>query len=186
MKWISMSHAGAGLLLLAAAVAAQDKGEAEQRPPAITPLRVQLVMSKQLGEKKISSLAYSVPCNAGERKAMLKLGVEVPVPVRKAETVEFQYRNVGANIECDARRVADGRFNVHIAFEHSSLYAPGEKTAVGELTPESRAVNAPFFRISMSQFSAMLRDGQTLQAVTGTDPVSGEVTAVDVTLTVLK
>lgn len=183
MKWISMSHAGAGLLLLAAAVAAQDKGEAEQRPPAITPLRVQLVMSKQLGEKKISSLAYSVPCNAGERKAMLKLGVEVPVPVRKAETVEFQYRNVGANIECDARRVADGRFNVHIAFEHSSLYVPGEKTAVAE---ESRSAGAPFFRTSMSQFSVMLRDGQTLQAVTGTDPVSGEVTAVDVTLTVLK
>jgi hypothetical protein len=164
-------------------VAAQDKGEAEQRPPAITPLRVQLVMSKQLGEKKISSLAYSVPCNAGERKAMLKLGVEVPVPVRKADTVEYQYRNVGANIECDARRLADGRFNVHIAFEHSSLYAPSEKMPLGE---ESRPAGAPFFRISMNQFSAMLRDGETLQAVTGTDPVSGEVTAVDVTLTVLK
>lgn len=184
MKWISMSHAGAGLLLLAPAVAAQDKGEAEQRPPAITPLRVQLVMSKQLADKKISSLAYSVPCNAGERKAMLKLGVEVPVPVRKADTVEFQYRNVGANIECDARRLADGRFNVHIAFEQSSLYAPGEKV-LGELTSE-RPAGAPFFRTSMNQFSALLRDGQTLQAVTGTDPVSGEVTAVDVTLTVLK
>jgi hypothetical protein len=180
-----MSNAGAGLLLLAAAVAAQDKGEAEQRPPAITPLRVQLVMSKQLGEKKISSLAYSVPCNAGERKAMLKLGVEVPVPVRKADAVEYQYRNVGANIECDSRRLADGRFNVHIAFEQSSLYAPGEKTALGELTSEPPA-GAPFFRTSMNQFSAMLRDGQTLQAVTGTDSVSGEVTAVDVTLTVLK
>ena len=34
--------------------------------------------------------------------------------------------------------------------------------------------------------TAVLRDGQTTQAITGTDPVSGEVTAVDVTLNVLR
>lgn len=179
-------HAGIGLLVLATTASPQEKGEAERPQGGTVPLKVQLVVTKQLGDKKINSLAYSIPCHPGDRKATLKLGVEVPVPVRKAEAVEFQYRNVGANLECDARPVSEGRFNVRIAFEHSSLYAPGEKTALGELTPESRAVNAPFFRTSMSQFSAMLRDGQTLQAVTGTDPVTGEVTAVDVTLTVLK
>jgi Flp pilus assembly secretin CpaC len=170
-----------GLLLLAGTVSGQDKDEGERPREGTVPLKVQLVVTKQLGDKKLSSFTYSIPC--GDRKATVKLGVEVPVPVRKAETVEFQYRNVGANLECDSRPVSEGRFNVRIAFEHSSLYAPGEKTALAE---ESRAGGAPFFRTSMSQFSVMLRDGQTQQAVTGTDPVSGELTTVDVTLTLLK
>jgi hypothetical protein len=117
----------------------------------------------------------------------VKLGVEVPVPVRKAEAIlEFQYRNVGANIECEARPVAGGgRFNVSISFEQSSLY-PGEKAAAGAETMESRAANPPLFRTTMGQLTVMLRDGQTTQAITGTDPVSGEVTAVDITLAVMK
>jgi hypothetical protein len=183
---ICISHAGAGLLLLASIVAGQEAGEADRAPTGVTPLKVQLVMSKQLGERKISSLSYSLPCNVGDRKGTLKLGVEVPVPVRKADAVEFQYRNVGANIECESRRLADGRFSLRIAFEQSSLYGAGEKTPVAEQTLESRAANPTLFRTSMSQFTAILRDGQTSQAVTGTDPVSGELTAVEVTLTALK
>ena len=185
-----MSHAGVGLLLLASTVTGQEKSEAERLEAerlhgGMAALRVQLVVSKQLGEKKLSSLAYSFPCS--DRKTQVKLGVEVPVPVRKSEaTLEFQYRNVGANIECDARPVAGGRFNVRISFEQSSLYPPGEKTAAGEQTLESRAANPPLFRTTNGQLTAMLRDGQTMQAITGTDPVTGEVTAVDLTLTVLK
>ena len=183
---IWMSHAGAGVLLLASVVAGQEAGEAERPQTGVTPLKVQLVMSKHLGERKISSLSYSLPCNVGDRKGTLKLGVEVPVPVRKADAVEFQYRNVGANIECEARPGADGRFNVRISFEQSSLYPPGERAAAGAETLESRAANPPLFRTTMGQLTVMLRDGQTTQAITGTDPVSGEITAVDVTLTVPK
>jgi hypothetical protein len=185
VKGISISHAGVGLLVLATTVTGQDTGEAERPQGGMAPLRVQLVVHKHLGEKKVSSLAYSFPCS--DRKTTVKLGVEVPVPVRKAEAIlEFQYRNVGANIECDARPVADGRFNVRISFEQSSLYPPGERAAAGAETLESRAANPPLFRTTMGQLTVMLRDGQTTQAITGTDPVSGEITAVDVTLTVPK
>jgi hypothetical protein len=38
----------------------------------------------------------------------------------------------------------------------------------------------------MADFTVLLRDGQTAQAITGTDPATGEVSAVDVTLEVLK
>ena len=183
MKGNSILRTGVGLLVLATTVTGQEK-EAERPPGGTVPVRVQLVVNKQLGEKKVSSLAYSFLCN--DRKTTVKLGVEVPVPVRKSEAIlEFQYRNVGTNIECDARPVAEGRFNVRISFEQSSLYPSGEKTAAGEQTLESRAAN-PIFRTTMGQLTVMLRDGQTTQAITATDPVSGEVTAVDVTLTVLK
>jgi hypothetical protein len=38
----------------------------------------------------------------------------------------------------------------------------------------------------MGQLTAVLREGQTTQAIMGTDPVSGEVTVVDVTLSAMK
>jgi hypothetical protein len=179
-------NVGLGLLALATTVFPQDKDEAERAPGRVVPMKVQFVVTKHLGDKKISSLAYSLPCSSGDRKATLKLGVEVPVPVRKAEAVEYQYRNVGANLECDARPLSDGRFSVRVALEQSSLYGPGEKAATAEQNLESRAANPTLFRTSMSQFTAVLRDGQTMQAVSGTDPLNGEVTAVDVTLTLLK
>ena len=100
--------------------------------------------------------------------------------------LEFQYRNVGANFECEARPQADGRFGVRIGFEQSSLYPSGDKAPTTEGMLESRAANPPLFRTTMGQLNVVLREGQTTQAITGTDPVSGEVTTVDITLTVLK
>jgi hypothetical protein len=82
--------------------------------------------------------------------------------------------------------VAGERFNVRLSFEQSSLYPAGEKAAAGEQTLEARAANPPLFRTTMGQLNTLLRDGQTTQAVVGTDPVSGEVTSVDVALSVLK
>ena len=185
MKTISILHASVALTLAAAAVGGQESPEAERPPAGMPPLRVQLVIHKQLGDKKVSSLVYAFPCN--DRKTTVKLGVEVPVPVRKGgDLLEFQYRNVGANIECEARPVAGERFNVRLSFEQSSLYPGGEKAAAGEQTLEARAANPPLFRTTMGQLTALLRDGQTTQAVVGTDPVSGEVTSVDVALSVLK
>src|SRR5688572_15823871 len=100
MKGNAILRTGVSLLVLATPVTGQEK-EGERPPGSTTPVRVQLVVNKQLGEKKVSSLAYSFLCN--DRKTTLKLGVEVPVPVRKSESVlEFHYRNVGTNIECDA------------------------------------------------------------------------------------
>jgi hypothetical protein len=44
----------------------------------------------------------------------------------------------------------------------------------------------PMFRSFNSSFQALLRDGQTTQYVSATDPVSGEVMKIDVTLNLLK
>jgi hypothetical protein len=180
-----MVGATVGALALASAATGQEKPEAERAARLVTPLKVQLVVAKQTGDKKVGSLAYTFPCNTADRKLSLNLGVEVPVPVRKADKVEFQYRSVGSNIECDASALGDGRFNLHVAFEQSSLYNPGAK-AGPEPSLESRLDNPTLFRTTRSVFNAILRDGQTTQAVAGTDPLTGEMVTVDVTLTVLK
>jgi hypothetical protein len=181
----SMSQAGgAFLLLITATLGAQERVEPE-RPPAPGPLSVQMVVSRS-GDKTAGGLVYSFPCNPRDRKTVIKSGVEVPVPVRKAEAVEFQYRNVGANIECESAAVAGGRYSVRIAFEHSSLVGADERPTAAGRTAEAIAAIAPVFRTSMSQFTTLLRDGERARVITGTDPLTGDVTAVDVTLAVLK
>jgi hypothetical protein len=185
MKVIGVSWAGVSLALLAGASAGQEPGEAE-RPPAAAGLKVEMVVSRLSGGKKVGSLAYTFPCNTRGRKTVYKSGVEVPVPVRKGEAVEFQYRNVGANIECESSAVAGGRFGLRIALEQSSLAGAGGKTPDSERPLGDVGAHPPLFRTSMADFTVLLRDGQTAQAITGTDPATGEVSAVDVTLEVLK
>jgi len=183
-----MARTAVVFLVWASAAAGQEKAEAERPQKLVTSLKVQLIVTKHLGDKKVSSLSYSFPCNTADPKLSLSLGMEVPVPVRKADKVEFQYRNVGANIECEASGLPDGRFKLHLAFEQSSLYSVGVKTGtpVPEQTLESRVDNPTIFRTARSLFNPVLRDGQTMQAVTGTDPLTGELVTVDVTLGVVK
>ena len=46
--------------------------------------------------------------------------------------------------------------------------------------------DVPSFRNFNSAFTALLRDGQTMQYTSATDPVSGEVMKIDVTAAVMK
>ena len=186
MRRTRTAWAAVGLLALAGAAAGEQKTEAERPARPVTPLKVQLLVTKRLGDKKLSSLSYSFPCNAAGAKLSLNLGVEVPVPVRKADKVEFMYRSVGSNIECEAAALADGRFDLRLAFEQSSLYNAGAKSAAPEESLENRVDNPMLFRTAKSVFNAVLRDGQTTEAVAGADPLTGEVVAIDVTLTVVK
>ena len=186
MKRMWTAGAAFGLLALAGFAAGEQKGEAERPARLVTPLKVQLVVTKRLGDKKLSSLSYSFPCNAAGAKLSLNLALEVPVPVRKADKVEFMYRSVGSNIECEASALADGRFDLRLAFEQSSLYNAGAKPAAPEESLESRVDSPMLFRTAKSYFNAVLRDGQTTEAVSGADPLTGEVVSIDVTLAVAK
>jgi len=185
-SWIS--HLSVAILMLATAGASQEKGDAERLPKVVTPLKVQLVVTKQLGDKKISSLSYLFPCSTTNREPTLRMAVEVPVPVRKADKVEFQYRSVGTSINCSASALPEGRFNLQLALEQSSLYGASARAGspAVEQTLESRVESPTLFRTVNSIFAVVLRDGQTTQALAGTDPLTGEIVTVDVTLTVAK
>jgi hypothetical protein len=185
VKGTWLTHAGFGLLALASAASAQEAGAPEAGRP-VTPLKVHMVIAKQVGDKKISSMAYDFPCNANDRKVVMKMGVEVPVPVRKGESLEIQYRNVGANLECEASVLPGGRFNLRLAVEQSSLYTHAGTPAQRVPAPEDQTGSSPVFRTSTSMFSAVLRDGETARSISGTEPMTGEVVTFDVTLAVAK
>jgi hypothetical protein len=161
------------------APAPQSAPQSAPGPPRLTPLKVQLVVARYAGEKKVSSLPYVLWVTANDRMATnLRMGVDVPVSSGQS----YSYRNIGTSIDCSATS-ADNGFNVIITLSDSSIQF---EAAGGSTAPTTKLANAPAFRTFTSKFSILLRDGQTAQYTSATDPLSGEVLKVDVTLNVLK
>ena len=118
-----------------------------------TPLKIQVVISRYQGEKKISSLPYSLSVTGGgggvDRaitgptfvgRANLRMGAKIPIASTtvapggdgKAATSinSFQYQDVGTNIDCQVWALDDGRFRVELTLDDSSVY-PDEKDTPG-------------------------------------------------------
>ena len=162
---------------------------------ALVPLKVQVVIARYQGEKKISSLPYSIVVNAndgwppGSRKAQLRTGSQIAVGTSlvaadgKPSTpfTSYQYHSVGTNIDCSAQSTDDGRYRLELSVDDTSVY-PDSPTA------QSGAVSSdkPTFRNFRFDNSLLLRDGQTMQFTAATDKVTGEQTRIDVTLNVVK
>jgi hypothetical protein len=162
-----------------------------------TPLKIQVVISRYQGEKKISSLPYSLSVTGGGGRldptagasfvgrANLRMGAKVPVAATAIKSGEpgvvqsFQYQDVGTNIDCQVWAMDDGRFRVEITIDDSSVY-PEDKDLPGTVKGNAS------FRTFRASDSMLLKDGATAQFTTATDKVSGETVRVDVTLTVVK
>ena len=169
---------------------------AQEKPTLVTPpLKVQVVIARYQGEKKISSLPYTLSLTSnrpGAAGASLRMGTRVPVvtqmiagqpkdaggkPVPPVGPV--QYQDVGTNIDCQATALDDGRFQIQLTVDDSSVY-PDEKA------PVAGASGNPSFRSFRATDAMVLKDGQTAQFTTATDKITGESVRVDVTLTVVK
>jgi hypothetical protein len=144
-------------------------------------LRVQLVISRFDGVKKVASLPYTFTVNADGRTTRMRMGVDTPIPTAlpgpggKA-MASYQYRNVGTNLDCNARDLRDGRYQLQISVENSTAVAG----------PGSSQEGMPLFRRFDTSLDPILRDGQAAQAISSTDPVTGEVVKIDVTLNVVR
>lgn len=187
----------AAALILAATAAgqAQDTPAAAQsartQPAALVGVKVQVVISRYQGEKKISSLPYVLGVVVNGAKTSLRMGVDVPVistvfsstakdGVANVPTTSYNYRSVGTNIDCQAESAAGDYYKLMMTVTDSSVQLETGDRA------KPLAPNAPMFRSFNSSFQLLLRDGQTTQYTSATDPVSGEVTKIDVSLNAIK
>jgi hypothetical protein len=166
---------------------------AEAAKPAPVPLTVQLVLSRYQGEKKLSSVPYtlSVTANEGSGSARVRMGVQMPIPTQvmtESTTIpSYNYKDFGTNIDCSATTGADGRYKVLLTIADSSVYFQDQETAKTGVPPQSsRMAGIPAFRSFTSTFTTWLRDGQTSQYTSIPDQFSGQVLKIDATLTVLK
>lgn len=78
-----------------------------------------------------------------------------------------------------ARDAGDGRYQLVLGVENSSAYLGGPLA-------DANATGSPLFRRFDTNLDPVMRDGQTIQTIASTDPVTGEVVKIDVTLTVIK
>jgi hypothetical protein len=157
------------------------------RPPmlaAATPLKVQVVIGRYQGEKKLSSMPYTLTLQAGGHGS-LRMGAKIPIAMLTMANVgkdapaptPLQYQDVGTNIDCNASEVEGGRFALNITVDDASVYSD-DQVGVTKGNPsfrQFRAVN-----------SMLLKNGETGQFTSATDKVTGETIRVDVTLTVIK
>jgi hypothetical protein len=178
-------------------VAAQEKPQPAPAAPTNTsrqiPLRVQLTLSRFLGEKKISSVPYMLGVLTNAQKTSLRMGVQVPVVVTvftpksdggaaTAPQNSYNYRDVGTNIDCQAMDAGNGLYNLVFTIDDSTIQADAADT-----TDQKKIMrDVPAFRSFRASFAMLLRDGQTMQYASATDPFSGEVMRIDVALSLAK
>ena len=160
-----------------------------EQPRALVPLKVQIVLSRFKGDKKIGSLPYILGVAANDRLATsLRMGIEVPIG-RKGESGPFagiSYRSVGTNIDCQADSSADGAYRLAIKVDDTSVLPEASDGSAASGVRTAIIGDMPAFRAFKSNFTVVLRDGQTTQYTSAADPISGEVMKIDVSLSVIK
>ncbi len=180
------------LPLLWALVCAQSvAAQAPVAPPkpGQSSLKVQVVLSRYQGEKKISSLPYTLTVTPNmPGKTILRMGAQIPLATSISGTEgspvsSYSYKEVGTSIDCAAATIEGGKYYLLITIEDSSIY-PNEDAAAA--AGAGKAGLHPAFRSFKSDEAIVLSDGQSSQYTTATDKVTGEVVKVDVTLSVLK
>lgn len=174
-------------LTLAAAATASAQTAVSGGKPVATPVQVQVLLSRYRADKKISSVPYSlsVKPQAFPRGANLRLMTSVPVGFvidEKTGQRNFNFRDIGVQIDASASPLDDGRYEVSVTISEQSLYTEGKPPTPGMTTSS----DVQMVRSYTSNNALILRDGQTSQYTAATDPVTGEIVRVDVTLTVPK
>jgi hypothetical protein len=190
----------AAVLMLPVAAGAQNPQTPPPAPDAppvaakpsrqpIVPLEIQVVIARYQGEKRVSSMPYVMAVNANGAPASLNMGADVAIPSgpittpadgRPSPPVMYSYKNIGTNIVCGATTADEGRFEVNVSIDDSSVFMQEDGS------PSTNARNMPAFRSFKSRNTLVLRDGQTRQYTAATDRVSSETLRIEVTLKVVK
>lgn len=186
-----------GALMCAVPAAAQQPGQSTPQAKPSTdaapaapstmaagiPLRVQVVISRYEGDRKVSSMPYSLAVNGSPfgNRSPSSLNMTAQVPVPSIGPAPPTYHDIGTKITCYATTSADDRIQVSVTVQDTSVYGDGQTQQLG-----SKSADVPSFRSFSTSETLTLKDGQTAQFTAATDKLTGETVKVDVTLNVLK
>ncbi|HEX8879769.1 MAG TPA: hypothetical protein VF749_07060 [Candidatus Acidoferrum sp.] len=173
-------------------VLAQDKPKtSEQNSEDIrfsrASLRVQVVFTEYEGDKKLKSLPYSFLVTTHTRdawpEAKIRVGSRVPV-YTGGEHGSVTYMDVGTNIDCRAEAVAEGQYRVYLNLERS--WVEGDVLVAVEKANPPQAFHEPVVRQYKTELSPVLKDGQSVETSLATDPLSGKVVKLEVSISPVK
>lgn len=148
------------------------------------PLLIRLVLSEYEGERKVTSLPYTVNFTTSRPASSLRLGVRVPIVVLSGpnKDPQIQYQDVGTNIDCGAEVLPDSAFEINLTIERSTVYSVRDNKPVDWSLGDPPISSQPVFRTFRSSGRLVMREGQSMQVTWATDPVSGRVLRVEATL----
>ncbi len=177
----------------------KEETKAAPSRPEVAQLKVQVVFSEYEGEKKMKSLPYTLLVVAANDVASntisskIRIGDRVPVASGAENgTVQFQYIDVGTNIDCRAVALPDGRFRLAMNLERSWVQTTTDLADVSAASSSKGATTAErqFHQPTIRQFrtdsTMILRDGQSIETNFATEPMSGKVIKLEITMTVVK
>lgn len=174
------------LLIAAAFVRAQEQSQAPTHSPAsVAHLRVDVLLTEYAGEKKINSLPYTIYVGVNRMPASLRMGVRVPIATGplNAPSTSYQYQSVGTDIDVRAGTIDDRAYQLNCTVERSAVSSPNGDASTAEIR---NLAALPVLTNFNSNFEISLHDGETGEGLSATDPFSGHVMKVTVTLHVIK
>lgn len=201
-RQIACVTATIAIVLALAPTPAASVRQAPGTQPAAKPLPVSLkldvTLSRLQGEKKVSSMPFTLWMLATGANVSLRMGVDIPVgnslvtsgnenasgnrtTTVSSTTNRVEFRNVGTSIDCYVNPAADGRFTVDLRIQDSSIFTTDADTRAPLKLADPMA-----FRTFTFSNQQLMRDGQTAQWTSAPDKFTGEVLRVDTTLTVVK
>jgi hypothetical protein len=178
------------VMMLTLGLSAQEK---ETKPEEATSARhakpltvkVSVTFVEFEGEKKVKSLPYTLVVVTEEQPSKVRMGSRVPIYTGKENGM--QYVDVGSNIDCQATRTADGAYDLRLSLDRS--WVEGDVPVTVEKSSSSSPIGQfpePVIRQFRSDLKLILREGQMLESSFATDPLSGKVFKVEVTLNLVK
>lgn len=164
------------------------RAEESTKQVAGPPLRITVVLTEFEGNKKLSNLPYEMPCQISNHGgSAVKIGYRVPYTGAGQGPVEYQ--DIGTMLDClAAPQDTGGVFILQLKVLHLTVYsAVPSSSAPVEWHPGAPLPEHPIFGQVEGEFHGLvMRDGQTLEALSATDPVSGHTWKASVTLNVAK
>jgi hypothetical protein len=152
---------------------------AQQKPPDPDKrvAKVQVVLSRYEGDRKTSSLPFTILATVDGGLVQVRAGSQVPIATTADDgKTNFQYIDVGTNVDVTVKTTETGRFNLIVQFQDRSAT---DKVALG-------GIMQPVLRNFQTTGSFVLKDGESKQWVAASDKASGEMLKIDVTLNIEK
>jgi hypothetical protein len=186
------------LMFLPFVARAQEKPASEapanQTSASFIPLKLQVLLTEYEGTKKIASLPYTMtltatPENKPARGEMqLRDGVRVPVLTgSKTGENSMQYIDVGTYIGAREVHIEGDFYSVNFTIERSSLVVRMDNNQAKEWAPGDPSPSSqPLIRDFRNNFTMQLREGHVTETTVASDPMSGHVLKVEVSLTAVK
>ncbi|HVM75810.1 MAG TPA: hypothetical protein VMT75_09225 [Candidatus Saccharimonadales bacterium] len=191
--------------LLGSELLAQEKPKPEAKSSPTT-LKLQVTITETQGDKKLANLPYTFFVKsdyAGPGPwAKVRMGSRVPVatgsyqmgsgssnPIGPLVNTQFQYIDVGTNIDARAITTDEGRYDLILNLERSwvegDLVLPGDKQSSPSAEPSGQ-FREPIIRQFKTELTLSMHDGQTIQSTQATDPLSGRILTITVSMNVVK